>query len=70
MAANPFSYSPGMRAGTDGSVAMDPAALEGEASGEDANILLYLLQTVVAPARLAGSILLVPSRGSIRPPMK
>jgi hypothetical protein len=26
---------------------------------EDANILLYLLQTVVAPARLAGSILLV-----------
>lgn len=32
---------------------------DAESEGEDANILLYLLQTVVAPARLAGSILLV-----------
>ena len=32
---------------------------DGATNEEDANILLYLLQTVVAPARLAGSILLV-----------
>lgn len=32
---------------------------DAELKEEDANILLYLLQTVVAPARLAGSILLV-----------